>query len=117
MTVKRPLVWISAALVGGAAFASVFWSPFVPLLVAFVSAFALAAVFIIAKKRAPAAFAALAASFLIGACAYLLEAHSRETPDQLARHYASDTSVKAVLHGVVRERSISRDSSSAKFVL
>ncbi len=117
MIVKRPLVWISAALVGGTAFSSAFWPPFVPLLIAFVSTFALAVVFIIAKKRAPAAFAALAASFLIGACAYLLEAHSRETPDQLATHYASDTSVKAVLHGMVRERSISRDSSSAKFVL
>lgn len=117
MTIKRPLVWISAALVGGAAFASAFGPPFLPFAIAFLALFILSAILLVFKKRAPAGVAVVAASFLLGTCVYLLEAHVRGIPDQLARHYATDTSTPAVLRGTVGERRLTRDTRRVTFML
>ena len=117
MTVKRPLVWVSVALVGGAAFSSFFAPPFTPFLWAFLLSFLLGVLLIILRKRVPAAAAVLAAAFFLGICAYLLKAYTLEIPDQLAQHYASDTTVTAGLRGVVRESRVARDGRRVAFIL
>lgn len=117
MIVKRPLVWTSICLVSGTALASVVEPPFVPLGVAFLLSWSLAVIFILFKKQTPAAIAALAAAFLLGTCSYLLKAYVLETPDQLAQHYASDTSRRARLHGVVKESRISPDGGRKTLIL
>jgi len=83
--VRRPLVWISVALTSGAAFASLAHPPFCVALIAFVSAWCATLVFIVCRKRTPTAALAVLAGFSLGACTYLLDAHARETPDELAQ--------------------------------
>jgi competence protein ComEC len=117
MTVKRPLVWISTALVGGTAFSSAFGPPFLPFLAAFALCLIVAVLLIILRKLAAAAVAVFLASFLLGNCIYLLEAYVREMPDPLAQHYASDAPVWATLYGTVSERRLEQDTRRAVFVL
>ncbi len=117
MTVKRPLVWVSAAFIGGASFSSAFGPVFPPLFWTFLSIFSLAVLLVILRKRTPAAAAVLAATFFLGACVYLLKAYVLEIPDPLAQHYASDKSVKAAISGVVSESRPAHDSGRVSFVL
>jgi len=117
MIVRRPLVWISAALVGGTAFASAFDPSFPPFLVAFLFAFFLAVLLIALKRRTPAAVAVMAAMFFLGACIYLVKAYVLETPDPLAQHYASDTPLVASIRGVVSECRPTPDGPRTRFVL
>ncbi|NQU08567.1 MAG: DNA internalization-related competence protein ComEC/Rec2, partial [Candidatus Abyssubacteria bacterium] len=116
MAVKRPLVWVSVALVGGAAFSSAFGPPFPPFLAAFLSTLFLAVFLIILEKRA-AAVAVLASSFLLGNCAYLAKAYVSEIPDQLAQHYASDAPVGAKLRGTASECLLAPDGERLTFVV
>ena len=110
-------MWVSVALVGGAAFSSFFAPPFTPFLWAFLLSFLLGVLLIILRKRVPAAAAVLAAAFFLGICAYLLKAYTLEIPDQLAQHYASDISVRVGLRGVARESRVAQDGRRVTFVL
>ena len=88
-----------------------------PFLAAFLFCLVLAVPLMIFRKLAPAAIAVIAASFLLGNCAYLLEAHVREIPDPLAQHYASDESIWSTLYGTVSERRLEHDPRRVMFVL
>ncbi len=115
--VRRPLVWISVALISGAAFASFVGPPFSILLIVFLSAWGSTLLFIVFKRRAPAAVSVLLAGFSLGACTYLLNAYVLETPDSLAQNFAADAPMRARLTGSVIDCFASPDNSRLSFIL
>ena len=114
---RRPLVWVSGAFVGGAVFSSIFNPPSQHFFVALLFAWLLSVLLIIVKRRASAAALVVIASFLLGVCMYVLDAYASEIPDQFAQNYASDVSLRVKLHGTVAHSPPSRDESRLTFLL
>jgi len=115
--VRRPLVWVSGAFVGGAAFSSIFNPPSQYFFVALLFAWLLSVLLIIVKQRALAAALVVIASFLLGVCMYALDAYASEIPDQFAQNYASDVSLRVKLHGTVSHSPPSIDEGRRTFLL
>ncbi|MBI5119352.1 DNA internalization-related competence protein ComEC/Rec2 [Candidatus Poribacteria bacterium] len=114
---RRPLVWLLVALMSGGAVSSLFHPPLKPLLVAFLCAWLIAVLFLIFRKRTPSAFFVLSATFLLGACGYLLRDFVAEIPDQLALSYASEQMAPATLTGIVSKTQSTYESGSITFLL
>jgi competence protein ComEC len=100
---QRPLVWICIALIGGAAVSSALALPLYPIAAAFGATWALALLLIVTKQRVPAAVAATAAAFLLGAVIYRIDSFVSELPDDLAQRVPPNRAVTATLRGTVLE--------------
>ncbi len=99
--IRRPLVWFVASLIAGMGFASACAPPFRPVLAAFLTAWLFAILLLLMKKRVPSTLLTLAASFLLGACMYEVQAYVSEIPDEVARNYSSRGPLRVRLFGVV----------------